>query len=138
MTRIKGGKCMEHGLSVTSLLIVILVAFLTPIILHKFKLNIIPVVVAEILMGLIIGKSGFNLVETDMWLETLSSLGFIFLMFLSGLEIDFKAFSGNNKRMKLPNGKLEPNTFVSCNHYFCRYFYCFTWFILFICLCWFY
>ena len=100
---------MEHGLSVTSLLIVILVAFLTPIILHKFKLNIIPVVVAEILMGLIIGKSGFNLVETDMWLETLSSLG---LMFLSGLEIDFKAFSGSNKRGKLPNGKLEPNTFV--------------------------
>ena len=103
---------MEHGLSVTSLLIVILVAFLTPIILHKFKLNIIPVVVAEILMGLIIGKSGFNLVETDMWLETLSSLGFIFLMFLSGIEIDFKAFSGSNKRGQLPNGKLKPNTFV--------------------------
>ena len=102
---------MEHGASVTSLLIVILVAFLTPIILHKLKLNIIPVVVAEILMGLIIGKSGFNLVETDMWLETLSTLGFIFLMFLSGLEIDFKAFSGSKKREKLPNGKLEPNTF---------------------------
>jgi monovalent cation:H+ antiporter-2, CPA2 family len=102
---------MEHGAAVTSLLIVILVAFLTPIILHKFKLNIIPVVVAEILMGLIIGKSGFNLVETDMWLETLSSLGFIFLMFLSGLEIDFKAFSGSQKREKLPNGKRGPNTF---------------------------
>src|SRR3954466_7703563 len=110
--RLSRGKNMEHGTAVTSLLIVILVAFLTPIILHKFKLNIIPVVVAEILMGLIIGKSGFNLVETDMWLETLSSLGFIFLMFLSGLEIDFKAFSGSNKRGKLPNGKLEPNTFV--------------------------
>ena len=103
---------MEHGMSVTSLLIVILVAFMTPIILHKFKLNIIPVVVAEILMGLIIGKSGLNLVETDMWLETLSSLGFIFLMFLSGLEIDFTAFSGNKKRVKLPNGRLEPNTFL--------------------------
>ena len=37
--------------SVTSLLIVILVAFLTPIILHKLKLNIIPVVVAEIING---------------------------------------------------------------------------------------
>ena len=103
---------MEHGMSVTSLLIVILVAFMTPIILHKLKLNIIPVVVAEILMGLIIGKSGLNLVETDMWLETLSSLGFIFLMFLSGLEIDFSVFSGNKKRVKLPNGRLEPNTFL--------------------------
>ena len=103
---------MEHGMSVSSLLIVLLVAFMTPIILHKFKLNIIPVVVAEILMGLIIGKSGLNLVETDMWLETLSSLGFIFLMFLSGLEIDFTAFSRNKKRVKLPNGRLEPNTFL--------------------------
>ena len=97
---------------VISLFVVFLAAFLTPIILHKLKLNIIPVVVAEILMGIIIGKSGFNLVETDMWLETLSTLGFIFLMFLSGLEIDFKAFTGNAKRMKLPSGKLEPNTFV--------------------------
>jgi len=39
---------MEHGLSVTSLLIVILAAFLTPIILHKLKLNMIPVVVLEL------------------------------------------------------------------------------------------
>ncbi len=64
---------MEHNeASVISLLIVILVAFLTPIILHQLRLNIIPVVVAEIIMGLIIGRSGFNLVESDMWLETLS------------------------------------------------------------------
>lgn len=104
---------MEHGLSVTSLLIVILVAFLTPILLHRLKLTLIPVVVAEILMGLLIGKSGFDLVESDMWIETLSTLGFIFLMFLSGLEIDFKAFSGGNKRAKLPSGKLEPNTFLT-------------------------
>ncbi|WP_428911398.1 monovalent cation:proton antiporter family protein [Niallia sp. Krafla_26] len=104
---------MEHGLSVTSLLIVIFAAFLTPLILHKLKLNMIPVVVAEILIGLILGKSGFDIVETDMWLETLSTLGFIFLMFLSGLEIDFKAFSGGKKRTKLPNGKFEPNTFVT-------------------------
>jgi len=106
---------MEHGLSVTSLLIVILVAFLTPLLLHRLKLTIIPVVVAEILVGLIIGKSGFDLVETDMWIETLSTLGFIFLMFLSGLEIDFKAFTGGSKRVKLPNGKLEPNTFLAAS-----------------------
>ncbi len=102
---------MGHGASVMSLVIVIIVALLTPILLHRFKLNVIPVVVAEILMGLIIGKSGFNLVQQDMWLETLSTLGFIFLMFLSGLEIDFTAFSNNKKRETLPNGKLEPNPF---------------------------
>jgi monovalent cation:H+ antiporter-2, CPA2 family len=47
-----------------------------------------------------------------MWLETLSTLGFIFLMFLSGLEIDFTAFSSAKKRVKLPSGKLEPNSFA--------------------------
>ncbi|WNS76887.1 monovalent cation:proton antiporter family protein [Bacillus sp. DTU_2020_1000418_1_SI_GHA_SEK_038] len=101
----------EHGVSVASLVIVIIIAFITPILLHRLKINFIPVVVAEILMGLVIGKSGFNLVQPDMWLETLSTLGFIFLMFLSGLEIDFTAFSGNKKREKLPSGKLEPNSF---------------------------
>ncbi|VXB23606.1 gated K+/H+ antiporter [Bacillus sp. 349Y] len=101
---------MEQHASVTSLVIVILVAFLTPILLHKFKLNFIPVVIAEIIVGLIIGKSGFDIVHQDMWLETLSTLGFIFLMFLSGLEIDFSAFSGGKKKKALlPNGKEEPN-----------------------------
>lgn len=101
----------EHGVSVASLVIVIIIAFLTPILLHRFRLNFIPVVVAEIIMGLIIGKSGFDIVHEDMWLETLSTLGFIFLMFLSGLEIDFTAFTGNKKKGNLSNGKKEPNSF---------------------------
>ncbi|MDR7000784.1 monovalent cation:proton antiporter family protein [Neobacillus niacini] len=103
---------MGQNASVISLLIVVTMAFLTPIILHRFKLNFIPVVVAEIIMGLIIGKSGFNVVHQDMWLSTLSTLGFIFLMFLSGLEIDFTVFSKGKKREILPNGKKEPNSFA--------------------------
>lgn len=103
---------MEQHVSVISLLIVVSMAFLTPILLHRFKLNYIPVVVAEIIMGLVIGKSGFNVVHEDMWLSTLSTLGFIFLMFLSGLEIDFTAFAGGNRRKVLPTGKREPNSFV--------------------------
>lgn len=68
---------MEHT-SVSSLVVVLIVAFLTPILLNRLRL-VIPVVVAEIIMGLVIGKSGFNLVEVhDAWLETLSMLGFIF------------------------------------------------------------
>jgi monovalent cation:H+ antiporter-2, CPA2 family len=103
---------MMHGASVISLVIVILAAFLTPILLHRLKMNFMPVVVAEIIVGLIIGKSGFDLVSQDTWLETLSMLGFIFLMFLSGLEIDFSAFAGGKKKEKLPSGKDAPNTFM--------------------------
>lgn len=104
---------MEQHASVISLLVVVTVAFVTPILLHRLKLNFIPVVVAEIIMGLVIGKSGFNVVHEDMWLSTLSTLGFIFLMFLSGLEIDFNAFTGGRKQNTLPNGKKEPNTFLA-------------------------
>jgi monovalent cation:H+ antiporter-2, CPA2 family len=88
-----------------------IVAFLTPILMHRLKLNFLPVVVAEIIMGLLIGKSGFNIVHDDVWLSTLSTLGFIFLMFLSGLEIDFSTFKGNKKQDKLSNDKSEPNAF---------------------------
>ena len=70
---------MEQHASVISLLVVVTIAFVTPILLHRLKLNYIPVVVAEIIMGLLIGKSGFNIVHEDMWLSTLSTLGFIFL-----------------------------------------------------------
>jgi monovalent cation:H+ antiporter-2, CPA2 family len=103
---------MEQHASITSLLIVVTMAFLTPLLMHRFKLNFIPVVVAEIIMGLIFGKTGFDIIEPDIWLETLSTFGFIFLMFLSGLEIDFSAFAGNKKREKLPNGKVAPNAFL--------------------------
>jgi len=103
---------MEQHASIISLVIVIIVAFITPILLHRLKLSIIPVVVAEIIMGLIIGKSGFNIVHEDAWLGTLSTLGFLFLMFLSGLEIDFTAFSGGKKNKVMANGKKEPNTFA--------------------------
>ncbi|MCF6409176.1 monovalent cation:proton antiporter family protein [Pseudalkalibacillus salsuginis] len=103
---------MEEHVSFTSLIVVILTAFLTPILLKKLRLSIIPVVVAEIIAGLIIGRTGFNLVQPDEWITILASLGFIFLMFLSGLEIDFSVFSNNKNRVTLPSGKLEPNRFL--------------------------
>ncbi|RZI16972.1 sodium:proton antiporter, partial [Staphylococcus aureus] len=52
---------------------------------------------AEILMGIVIGNSFLNIVERDSILNILSTLGFIFLMFLSGLEIDFKAFKKDKR-----------------------------------------
>jgi monovalent cation:H+ antiporter-2, CPA2 family len=103
---------MESHASFTSLIIVLLAAFITPIVLKKFRLSAIPVVVAEIIAGLIIGKSGFDLIHPDPWIAILSSLGFIFLMFLSGVEIDFSVFANSGKRKKLPSGRLEPNRFL--------------------------
>ncbi|WRN54943.1 cation:proton antiporter [Staphylococcus aureus] len=46
-----------------SLVIVVLAAFLTPIIVNRLNINFLPVVVAEILMGIVIGNSFLNIVE---------------------------------------------------------------------------
>jgi CPA2 family monovalent cation:H+ antiporter-2 len=97
--------------SFSSLVIVVVVAFLTPILLNRMRIHVIPVVVAEIIAGLIIGQTGFDLVEPDMLIETLSTLGFIYLLFLSGLEIDFSVFAGNKKKT-LANGRKEPSSIV--------------------------
>ncbi|PTE69931.1 sodium:proton antiporter [Staphylococcus devriesei] len=86
-----------------SLVIVVVAAFLTPIIINRLNITFLPVVVAEILMGILIGQSFLNLVEKDSMLSILSTLGFIFLMFLSGLEIDFSTFKKDTRRRQGQN-----------------------------------
>ena len=55
---------MEHS-SFTSLVIVVVAAFLTPILVNRLKISFLPVVVAEIIMGIIIGDSLFGLVKEE-------------------------------------------------------------------------
>jgi Kef-type K+ transport system membrane component KefB/Trk K+ transport system NAD-binding subunit len=79
---------MEHN-PFTSLLIITGLALFIPIILSRFRRLRLPIVVGEILAGVIIGTSGLNLVESSPILDFLAEFGFAFLMFLSGLEVDF-------------------------------------------------
>jgi trk system potassium uptake protein TrkA len=82
---------MEESHSFVPLLIVVGLAFLVPLVLSRFRRLRLPVVVGEILAGIVIGRSGLNLVGEDPMLEVLALLGFAYLMFLSGLEVDFDA-----------------------------------------------
>lgn len=82
---------MEESLSFIPLLIVALLAFFVPLVLSRLKRLRVPAVVGEILAGIIIGDSGLQLVGHDPMLEVLALLGFAYLMFLSGLEVDFTA-----------------------------------------------
>ncbi|MEJ2168389.1 MAG: monovalent cation:proton antiporter family protein [Desulfobacterales bacterium] len=93
---------MEHGqFSFLPLLIVVGIAFLVPILLSRLRGIFIPIIVGEILAGIVVGKSGLDLVTENAVLEILSTLGFIYLMFLSGLEINFsdllQAGNGDSK-----------------------------------------
>lgn len=69
-----------------SLMIIAIAAVLLPNIGHRLKL---PPVVAEILFGIIIGKSLLDLDFSGEWLPFLANLGFLMLMFLAGADIDF-------------------------------------------------
>ncbi len=81
---------MENNPSFAPLLLVVFLAFLVPLTLARVKRLRLPIVVGEIIAGMIVGRSGFNWVNAqDPVLELLAEFGFVFLMFLSGMEIDF-------------------------------------------------
>ncbi len=75
--------------SLISLLLISGLAVLMPLVAVRMKRVQIPTVVLEIIAGIIIGKSGFNLIHPDSTLTFLAEFGFAYLMFLSGLEVDF-------------------------------------------------
>jgi len=64
----------------------------------------IPVAVAEILYGFIIGDSGFGFINNpnDQFIRFLSDLGFAFFLFLAGLEIDFREIENRLKELIMP------------------------------------
>lgn len=57
--------------------------------------RVLPVIVAEILLGIVAGPSGLNLIAPNEVLTVLSWLGFAMLMFVSGMEIDLKVLVTN-------------------------------------------
>jgi len=100
---------MEETLSFLPLLIVIFLAFLVPITLSRFKKLRLPIVVGEIIAGLIIGRSGFGWVQHhEVVLDLLAELGFVFLMFLSGMEIDFSSLGLFGSKKKSENQPASP------------------------------
>lgn len=67
--------------------VVLLVISIAPFISKKLK---IPIVVIEIIIGVILGKSFLDIVPDHSVVEFFSSFGLIYLMFLAGLEVNFE------------------------------------------------
>lgn len=72
------------------LLIVVAIAWMVPMLLSVLRMEKIPAVIVEIIVGFFIGRYLLMDIESGSMeiLEFLALTGFIFLMFLSGLEID--------------------------------------------------
>ena len=75
-----------------SILIVMVAALLIPLVMARFNISSVPTAVAEIVTGIILGKSLFGIVTTTEALSMMSTMGVMMLMFLSGMEINFDLF----------------------------------------------
>lgn len=98
---------MEEKTLVPLLLITVLAAA-APFLSASFRRIQIPIVVGEILMGMVIGKSGLNLVHESPSLAFLAEFGFAFLMFLSGLEVDFTVLMPKDRPSSLERRPISP------------------------------
>ena len=83
----------------TNLLIVVAVGFLAPLALGFFPRVRLPSIVLEIVLGIVIGPSSLGWVAPDLAVSILALVGLAFLLFLSGLEIDFERLRGRILRL---------------------------------------
>ena len=90
-----------------SLFLVVLFALVVPILMARLRVNAVPTAVAEIIIGIVLGASGFNLVRPTHDLSFLSNLGVILLLFLSGMEINFDLLKPGQKS-KRKKGQIAP------------------------------
>jgi Kef-type K+ transport system membrane component KefB len=90
--------------TVAALVVIVSVAAIAPFIADRVhEWLAIPVVVVEILLGILVGPAVLGLVTTTEGdvVSALSDLGLAFLMFLAGYEIDFARIKGRPLRLSV-------------------------------------
>ncbi len=76
------------------ILVVAAVAAAAPLLADLSRKVRLPIVVAEIMLGIIVGPELLGLAHGDVLIEDLSAFGLAFLFFLAGLEIEFERIRG--------------------------------------------
>ena len=102
------------------LLVVVALAWIIPMSLSMLRIKRVPSVIVEIFMGYFVGR--FLLLhispESMYILEFLGLCGFIFLMFLTGLEIDMDQVTGAFPRNRINYTRLRRNSLIIALSYF--------------------
>jgi Kef-type K+ transport system membrane component KefB len=81
------------------LLIVMALGFAVPLVLGFFPRVRVPSIVLEIVAGIVVGPAVLGFVKVDESIEVVALIGLAFLLFLSGLEIDFDKLRGRPLRL---------------------------------------
>tara|TARA_Y100001972_G_scaffold125905_2_gene178218 strand:+ start:5556 stop:7406 length:1851 start_codon:yes stop_codon:yes gene_type:complete len=102
---------MEHALNYWPLLLIFAIAWFVPMMLSWLEVSKIPSVIVEIIAGVIVGPYVLDWIGDEPYVEFLYYTGFIFLMFLSGLEIDVNKIAQSLPR-KLRKVDFVSNTFL--------------------------
>lgn len=92
-----------------SLLIILLAALVIPLAMARFRITFLPTAVVEIIVGVFLGPSLFNWITTSNTLSILQNVGVIFLLFLSGMEIDFSLFKMKSQELSPLEQKVRNN-----------------------------
>src|SRR3974377_2289199 len=82
------------NVSFSGLLIVAVVAFASPLLLALTPARSLPVIVLEIVAGIVIRPSVPGWGKIDLPISILSVLGLAFLLFLAGLEVELERLKG--------------------------------------------
>ncbi|MFC2325667.1 MAG: cation:proton antiporter [Prevotella histicola] len=76
--------------------VVLLMILLSPIIMGRLR---IPHIIGMVLVGVIVGKYGLNILERDASFELFGRVGLYYIMFLAGLEMDMEGLKKNRTRV---------------------------------------
>jgi Kef-type K+ transport system membrane component KefB len=85
-------------ISFGGLAIVAAAALAAPLALGLFPRIRLPAIVLEIVLGIVVGPQVLGWVSIDTPIQVMSLLGLAFLLFLSGLEVDYERFRGHLAR----------------------------------------
>lgn len=92
-----------------SLMIIATAALVLPNIAERLR---VPPIVAEILFGVIIGKSLLNIPVSGEWITILAEIGFLMLMFLAGAELDFSLLEKEKPQVFVLYALIVASTFL--------------------------
>ncbi len=94
------------------LLIIFVIAWAVPFILSWFEITKVPAVIVSIVMGVIVGPYVLDWVEDVPYLDFLAKTGFLFLIFLAGLEIDIAKITSSWPKGRIKGLDLVSNSLI--------------------------
>ncbi|WP_339607850.1 cation:proton antiporter [uncultured Roseivirga sp.] len=101
-----------NNLEYWPIFIIMSIAWLVPLVLSRLEISKVPSVIVEILMGVLVGPFVLGWIEETPITSFLAQTGFLFLIFLAGMEIDVNKIISSFPRGKIRSVDLLSNSLL--------------------------